>query len=119
MDVVEVVGAPRIAKSGRSSAHLPPASPTVFVIERVTAMLGGNGNTTMSELAKPCGLPINGVKEHVGILECADLVVTAKIGRARQLQAWSGEPRRCDRVNRGTPPRLSTLESRLSYLGAS
>jgi DNA-binding transcriptional ArsR family regulator len=44
----------------------------------------GPGPATISELAKPFGLTINGVKKHVGILERADLVVTEKVGRARQ-----------------------------------
>jgi DNA-binding transcriptional ArsR family regulator len=44
----------------------------------------GRGPATISELAKPFGLTINGVKKHVGILERADLVATEKVGRARQ-----------------------------------
>jgi DNA-binding transcriptional ArsR family regulator len=46
----------------------------------------GRGPATIGELAKPFGLTINGVKKHVGILEEVDLVVTAKIGRARECQ---------------------------------
>jgi DNA-binding transcriptional ArsR family regulator len=46
----------------------------------------GRGPATIGELAKPFGLTINGVKKHVGILEEVDLVVTAKVGRARQCQ---------------------------------
>ena len=41
------------------------------------------GPATISELAQPFGLTINGVKKHVGILERVDLVATEKIGRAR------------------------------------
>jgi DNA-binding transcriptional ArsR family regulator len=44
----------------------------------------GRGSATISELAKPFGLTINGVKKHVGILERADLVATEKVGRSRQ-----------------------------------
>jgi DNA-binding transcriptional ArsR family regulator len=44
----------------------------------------GRGPATISELAKPFGLTINGVKKHVGILERADLVATEKVGRARR-----------------------------------
>lgn len=44
----------------------------------------GRGPATISELARPFGLTINGVKKHVGILERADLVATRKVGRARQ-----------------------------------
>jgi DNA-binding transcriptional ArsR family regulator len=39
---------------------------------------------TLSELAAPLQLTLNGVKKHVGILEDVDLVVTAKIGRTRE-----------------------------------
>jgi DNA-binding transcriptional ArsR family regulator len=44
----------------------------------------GRGPATISQLAKPFGLTINGVEKHVGILERADLVATEKVGRARQ-----------------------------------
>ena len=44
----------------------------------------GGGPATISELAGPYGLTINGIKKHVGILETADLVVTEKVGRARE-----------------------------------
>jgi DNA-binding transcriptional ArsR family regulator len=36
------------------------------------------------ELAEPFGLSLNGVKKHVGVLEDADLVITAKVGRTRE-----------------------------------
>jgi DNA-binding transcriptional ArsR family regulator len=42
------------------------------------------GPATIGELAEPFGLTLNGVKKHVGILETVDLVITAKVGRARQ-----------------------------------
>ena len=44
----------------------------------------GGGPATLGELAEPFGLTLNGVKKHVGILEEVDLVVTAKVGRARE-----------------------------------
>jgi DNA-binding transcriptional ArsR family regulator len=50
----------------------------------------GGGPATISELAKPFGLTINGVKKHVGILERADLVTTEKVGRARHCRLGSG-----------------------------
>jgi len=46
----------------------------------------GRGSATIGELAEPFGLTLNGVKKHVGILEEVDLVVTAKVGRARVCQ---------------------------------
>jgi DNA-binding transcriptional ArsR family regulator len=42
------------------------------------------GPATIGELAAPFGLTLNGVKKHVGILETVDLVVTEKVGRARE-----------------------------------
>jgi DNA-binding transcriptional ArsR family regulator len=42
------------------------------------------GPATIGQLTEPFGLTINGVKKHVAILEEVDLVVTAKVGRARQ-----------------------------------
>jgi DNA-binding transcriptional ArsR family regulator len=44
----------------------------------------GRGPATMGELAGPFGLTLNGIKKHVGILEDVDLVVTAKVRRARE-----------------------------------
>jgi DNA-binding transcriptional ArsR family regulator len=46
----------------------------------------GQGPATIGELAEPFGLTLNGVKKHVGVLEEVDLVVTAKVGRARECQ---------------------------------
>ena len=39
---------------------------------------------TIGELAQPFGLTLNGVKKHVRVLEDADLVITEKVGRARE-----------------------------------
>lgn len=39
---------------------------------------------TIGELAEPFGLTLNGVKKHVQVLEEADLVITQKVGRARE-----------------------------------
>jgi DNA-binding transcriptional ArsR family regulator len=44
----------------------------------------GSGPATIGELAEPFGLTLNGVKKHVGVLEDVDLVLTAKVGRARE-----------------------------------
>jgi DNA-binding transcriptional ArsR family regulator len=46
----------------------------------------GREPATIGELAQRFGLTLNGVKKHVGILEEVDLVVTAKVGRARRCQ---------------------------------
>jgi DNA-binding transcriptional ArsR family regulator len=42
------------------------------------------GPATIGELAERYSLTLNGLKKHVGILETVDLVVTVKVGRARQ-----------------------------------
>jgi DNA-binding transcriptional ArsR family regulator len=39
---------------------------------------------TIGELAQPFGLTLNGIKKHVQVLEDADLVITEKVGRARE-----------------------------------
>ena len=49
----------------------------------------GRGPATLSQLAGPSGLTLNGIKKHVGILERADLVATEKVGRARQCRLGS------------------------------
>lgn len=49
------------------------------VLERL-----GRGPATLSQLASPAGLTINGIKKHVVVLERAGLVETEKVGRARE-----------------------------------
>jgi DNA-binding transcriptional ArsR family regulator len=49
----------------------------------VLARLGA-GPATLSQLAGPSGLTLNGIKKHVGILEHAGLVETEKVGRVRE-----------------------------------
>ncbi len=49
------------------------------ILERLSG-----GPATISELAGPFDLTINGIKKHVGILERAELVVTEKVGRSRE-----------------------------------
>jgi DNA-binding transcriptional ArsR family regulator len=46
---------------------------------------------TISELAQPFGLTLNGVKKHVRVLEDADLVVTEKVGRARECRLGTAQ----------------------------
>jgi DNA-binding transcriptional ArsR family regulator len=50
---------------------------------RILERLGG-GPATLGELAEPFGLTLNGVKKHVRVLEDAELVITEKVGRARE-----------------------------------
>ncbi len=49
------------------------------------------GPATIGELAAPLGLTLNGVKKHVGILEEVDLVITTKVGRARECRLGPAE----------------------------
>jgi DNA-binding transcriptional ArsR family regulator len=48
------------------------------VLERL-----GTGSATISELAEPFGMSLTGMKKHVRLLEEAQLVTTAKVGRVR------------------------------------
>ena len=57
---------------------------------RILELLGG-GPATISELAEPFGLTLNGVKKHVAVLEDADLVITEKVGRARECRLGPAE----------------------------
>ena len=50
----------------------------------------GGGPATLSQLAGPSGLTLNGIKKHVGILELADLVETEKVGRVARVPARPG-----------------------------
>ena len=44
----------------------------------------GEGPATVGELAEPSGMTVTGMKKHIQVLEDAGLVVTEKVGRARQ-----------------------------------
>ena len=45
----------------------------------------------IGELAQPFGLTLNGVKKHVRVLEDAELVITEKVGRARECRLGPAE----------------------------
>ena len=49
------------------------------VLERL-----GAGSASISELAEPFGMSLTGMKKHVRLLEEAELVTTAKVGRVRR-----------------------------------
>lgn len=49
----------------------------------------GRGPASLSQLAEPSGLTLNGIKKHVGILELAGLVETEKVGRVRECRLAS------------------------------
>lgn len=72
----------------RSVHRTPSLDRTFFALSDPTRreILGrlAEAPATLSELAAPFGLTINGVKKHVGILEDVDLVLTSKVGRVRE-----------------------------------
>lgn len=70
---------------------------------------------TLSELAAPFGLTLNGVKKHVGILEDVDLVVTVKIGRSRECRLGAA---RLDDAARWIEDYRRGWERRLDRFGA-
>ncbi|MEV6304285.1 metalloregulator ArsR/SmtB family transcription factor [Actinoplanes sp. NPDC051861] len=49
----------------------------------------GEGPATVGELAEPTGMTLTGMKKHVRILEDAGLIVTEKVGRARECRLGS------------------------------
>lgn len=46
----------------------------------------GDGPATLGDLAGPTGMTLTGMGKHVRVLEEAGLVVTAKVGRTRQVR---------------------------------
>jgi DNA-binding transcriptional ArsR family regulator len=44
----------------------------------------GEGPATIGQLAEPFGMTLTGITKHVHVLEEAGLVVTEKVGRARE-----------------------------------
>ena len=43
----------------------------------------GTGPESISDLARPFGMTLTGIKKHVSVLERAGLVTTEKVGRTR------------------------------------
>jgi DNA-binding transcriptional ArsR family regulator len=74
----------------------------------------GSGPATIGELAEPFGLTLNGVKKHVGILEEVDLVITARVGRARECRLG---PARLEHATRWIDAYRRTWELRLDRFG--
>ena len=70
---------------------------------------------TLSELAAPFGLTLNGVKKHIGILEDVDLVVTTRVGRSRECRLG---PARLDDAARWIETYRRGWEQRLDRFGA-
>jgi DNA-binding transcriptional ArsR family regulator len=79
------------------------------VLERL-----GQGSATITELAKPFGISLTGMKKHVRVLEEAELVTTEKVGRARRCTLG---PRRLDDVQHWIEDYRQMIESRLDRFG--
>jgi DNA-binding transcriptional ArsR family regulator len=72
----------------QSVHYTPTLNRTFFALSdptrrRILELLAARP-ATIGELAEPFGLTLNGVKKHVRVLEDADLVITEKVGRARE-----------------------------------
>jgi DNA-binding transcriptional ArsR family regulator len=74
----------------------------------------GRGEATITELSRPFGMSLTGMKKHVSILEDAELVSTEKQGRARLCRLG---PRRLDDVHRWIECYRRMLDGRLDRLG--
>jgi DNA-binding transcriptional ArsR family regulator len=70
---------------------------------------------TIGELAEPFGLTLNGVKKHVQVLEDADLVLTEKVGRARECRLG---PAQLQDVARWIEEYRQAWQERLDRFGA-
>ena len=71
-------------------------------------------SATITELAEPFGISLTGMKKHVQVLEDAQLVVTAKVGRARQCSLG---PQRLDDVQEWIEQYRRMLNERLDRFG--
>ncbi len=82
----------------------------------------GRGPATLSQLAGPSGLTLNGTKKHVGILELAGLVETEKVGRARECRLGPATPlgeagEWIEAHRRGWEGRVDRFESFVQHAG--
>jgi DNA-binding transcriptional ArsR family regulator len=74
----------------------------------------GRGSATITELARPFGMSLTGMKKHVRILEEAELVRTEKVGRARRCSLG---PRRLDDAHAWIESYRQMLDARLDRFG--
>jgi DNA-binding transcriptional ArsR family regulator len=79
------------------------------VLERL-----GHGDATIGELAEPFGISLTGMKKHVRVLEDAELVTTAKVGRTRQCRLG---PRHLEDVQEWMETHRRMLDERLDRFG--
>jgi DNA-binding transcriptional ArsR family regulator len=79
------------------------------VLERL-----GQGSASITELAEPFGISLTGMKKHVRVLEDAELVTTAKVGRTRVCSAGPG---RLEDVRSWVETYAQMLDERLDRFG--
>ncbi len=72
------------------------------------------GPTPVSELARPLPMSLPSVMQHLGVLEAAGLVRSAKLGRVRTCAI---EPRALSPVEQWIEARRTEWEQRLDRLG--
>ena len=72
------------------------------------------GPAPVSELARPLPMSLPSVMQHLGVLETAGLVRSAKLGRVR---TCSIEPQALSRVEQWIEARRTEWEQRLDRLG--
>lgn len=72
------------------------------------------GSATITELAKPAGISLTGIKKHVQVLEDAGLVTTEKVGRTRHCSLGPG---RLENVEEWIGTYRRMLEERLDRFG--
>lgn len=75
------------------------------VLERL-----GRGGASISELARPFGISLTGMKKHVRVLEDAGLVNTEKVGRTRRCRL---APTQLDELRRWIDDYRGLVEERL------
>ena len=74
----------------------------------------GRGSATITDLAEPFEMSLTGLKKHVRVLEDAELVATAKVGRTRQCTLG---PRRMEDAQAWIETYRRMLDERLDRLG--
>lgn len=77
----------------------------------------GRGPATIGELAEPFGMSLTGLKNHVRVLEDANLVTTEKVGRTRECRLGPGRMEDAtewiEEYRRGWERRLDRLEGHI------
>jgi DNA-binding transcriptional ArsR family regulator len=75
----------------------------------------GRGAATVSELARPAGISLTGMKKHLRVLEEAGLVRSEKVGRSRRCELTPG---RLDEARAWIDDHRQTIEQRFDRIEA-